>query len=272
MRVTSCPNSCKRCFVTIPSAIPVVRAYNSASAELKLTVCCVRDHAVSVAFSTAQLRRMCFCALLLGLSNRCLCTRSRTSEVSRFRPSSLHLERLSSISQYASNSSHHSHMMSVRSWNMYNNFPTTVLYIARLSLSSSASDSVVGVLLTVGVVTEFCFFQTKNSYHISDVHWSRFHRVFSCCLLDHSTQEENILSPSFSIRPMILIKTCFDKSSTNFKTSLLGPNSKPSSTRMKILCSSHRFGSNSDLSRVGGSSDFPGYSQGVGATMFGALR
>ena len=50
MIITSCPNSCKRCFVTIPSATPVVRAYNSASAELKLTVCCVRDHAVSVAF------------------------------------------------------------------------------------------------------------------------------------------------------------------------------------------------------------------------------
>ena len=149
MRVTSCPNSCMRCFVTIPSAIPVVRAYNSAAAELKLTVCCVRDHAVSVAFSTAQLRRMCFCALLLGLSNRCLCTRSRTSEVSRFRSS------FSRISQYASNSSHHSHMMSVRSWNMYNNFPTTVLYIARLSLSCSTSDSVVGVLFTVGIVTGF---------------------------------------------------------------------------------------------------------------------
>ena len=50
MRITSCPNSCKRCFVTISSAIPVVKAYNSASAELRLTVCCVRDHAVSVAF------------------------------------------------------------------------------------------------------------------------------------------------------------------------------------------------------------------------------
>ena len=50
MRITSCPNSCKRCYVTIPSAPPVVKAYNSASAELKLTVCCVRDHAVSVAF------------------------------------------------------------------------------------------------------------------------------------------------------------------------------------------------------------------------------
>ena len=50
MRITSCPNSCKRCFVTIPLATPVVKAYSSASAELKLTVCCVRDHAVSVAF------------------------------------------------------------------------------------------------------------------------------------------------------------------------------------------------------------------------------
>ena len=50
MGVTSWPNSCNMCFVTIPSATPVVRAYNSASAKLKLTVCCVRDHAVSVAF------------------------------------------------------------------------------------------------------------------------------------------------------------------------------------------------------------------------------
>ena len=49
MRIISCPNSCRRCFVTTQSAIPVVRAYNSASAELKLTVCCVRDHAVSFA-------------------------------------------------------------------------------------------------------------------------------------------------------------------------------------------------------------------------------
>ena len=32
-------------FFTIPSAIPVVKAYNSASAGLKLTDCCVLDHA-----------------------------------------------------------------------------------------------------------------------------------------------------------------------------------------------------------------------------------
>ena len=47
MRINSCPNSCKRCFITILPAIAVARAYNSASAELGLTVCCVRDHAVS---------------------------------------------------------------------------------------------------------------------------------------------------------------------------------------------------------------------------------
>ena len=33
--------------------------------------------AVSVAFPIAQLRRLCFCTLLFGLPNRCLCTRSR---------------------------------------------------------------------------------------------------------------------------------------------------------------------------------------------------
>ena len=34
-------------FATIPSEIPVVKACNSASAELRLTVCCVRDHDVN---------------------------------------------------------------------------------------------------------------------------------------------------------------------------------------------------------------------------------
>ena len=52
-------------FVTILSAIPVVRAFYSASAELRLTVSCVRDHAVSVAFphcTTPPL--VLFCTLL----------------------------------------------------------------------------------------------------------------------------------------------------------------------------------------------------------------
>ena len=47
------------------------------------------------------------------------------------------------------------YMTSARSWHMYNSFPTTVLYIARLSPSSSTSDSVVGVLFTLGVITGF---------------------------------------------------------------------------------------------------------------------
>ena len=48
--VTSYPSSFKRCLVTIHSAVPVVKAYSSASAELKLTDCCVRRHAERVSF------------------------------------------------------------------------------------------------------------------------------------------------------------------------------------------------------------------------------
>ena len=47
------------------------------------------------------------------------------------------------------------YMISARSWHMYNSFPTAVLDTARLSFSSSTSDPVVGVLLTLGVVTGF---------------------------------------------------------------------------------------------------------------------
>ena len=47
------------------------------------------------------------------------------------------------------------YMMSARSWHMYNNFRTTVLYIAHLSPSCSTNDSVVGVLFTLGVITGF---------------------------------------------------------------------------------------------------------------------
>ena len=46
--VTSCPSSFKRCFVTMPSEISAVGAKNSASAELKLTDCCVLDQAERV--------------------------------------------------------------------------------------------------------------------------------------------------------------------------------------------------------------------------------
>ena len=105
-----------------------------------------------------------------------------------------------------------------------------------------------------------------NSYHVSDVLRIRPHRVSSCRSLDHFTQEE-IVSPSFSLRPLVLIKTCFDRSSTSFKTSLLFPNSKTIIDMNENMCSSHRFGSNLDPSGVGGSSDFPGYSQCVGATI-----
>ena len=85
------------------------------------------------------------------------------------------------------------YMTSARSWHMYNNFPTTVLYIARLSPSSSTSDSVVGVLHTWSH-HGFCFFQTKNIYHASDVLRIRFHRVSSCRSLKHSAQETEFVT------------------------------------------------------------------------------
>ena len=44
-RVSSSSQFFQEMFFTIPSAIPVVKAYNSASAGLKLTDCCVLDHA-----------------------------------------------------------------------------------------------------------------------------------------------------------------------------------------------------------------------------------
>ena len=47
------------------------------------------------------------------------------------------------------------YMMSARSWHMYGSFPTAVLHTARLSFSSSSSDSVFGVLLTLVVATGF---------------------------------------------------------------------------------------------------------------------
>ena len=45
------------------------------------------------------------------------------------------------------------YMKSARSWHRYSSFPTAVLYTARFSFPSSTSDSVVGVLFTLGVDT-----------------------------------------------------------------------------------------------------------------------
>ena len=80
MRITSCPNSCKRCFFTIPLAIPVVRAYNSGSAELRLTVCCVRDCAVSVAFLHCTTPPLVLLHVVTWPAQS-LCTLSRTEEI-----------------------------------------------------------------------------------------------------------------------------------------------------------------------------------------------
>ena len=209
MRITLRPNSCKRRFVTIPSATPVVRAYNSASAELKLTVCCVLDHAVSVAFhhcTTPPLVLLHVVACLAQSLSVYTFTNFEGVMISiklfalgaPFKYLTIRFRFIPSLSVghvIFLAVSFTLYMTSARSWHMYNNFPTTVLYIARLSPSSSTSDSVVGVRHH-----GFCFFQTKNIYHVSDVLRIRFHRVSSCRSLNHSTQEINfchLSSPFF---------------------------------------------------------------------------
>ena len=158
MRITSRPNSCKRCFVTIPSATPVVKAYDSASAEQKLTVCCVRDHAVSVAFhhcATPPLVLLHVVAWPAQSLSVCTVTNFGGVMISirllalgaPFRYLTIRFKFVSSLSVghvIVLAVSFTLYMTSARSWHMYNSLPATVLYIARLSPSSSTSDTVVG--------------------------------------------------------------------------------------------------------------------------------
>ena len=152
-------------------------------------------------------------------------------------------------------------MTSARSWHMYNNFPTTVLCVARLSFSSSTSDSV----LTLGVVTGFCFFQTKNSYHVSDVLLIRLHGVASC----RSPRDpgRKCCHPASPFVPRFSSKLALTRvqpvSELHFSVQTLTRHRH----ERKYLCSSHRFGNNLDPSGVGDSSDFPGHSRDACATI-----
>ena len=159
----------KMCFVTIPSATPVVKAYNSASAELKLTVCCVCDHAVSVAFphcTTPPLVPLHVVAWPAQSSSVYTFTNFGGVMISirlfAFGAPFWYLtKRFKFISSLSVGHviflavSFTLYMTSARSWHMCNSFPTIVLCIARFSLSSSTGDSVVGVLFTLGVITGF---------------------------------------------------------------------------------------------------------------------
>ena len=72
----------------------------------------------------------------------------------------------------------------------------------------------------------FCFFQTKNSYHVSDSLPPSILGPFARSLYPG----RELCHPASPFVLMILIKTCFHRSSTKFKSSLPGPNSEPSST------------------------------------------
>ena len=166
-RVTSCPSSFKICFVTIPSEIPVVRACNSASAELKLCDCCVLDHVERVALHhcvtpPVVLLHVC-CCLAQSLSvytfancGNVLISIKHFALWTPYKCCAMRFTFFSSLSEgqvIFLAVSFTLYMMSARSWQMCINFPTGVLYTARFSFSSWTSDSVVGGLFTIGVVT-----------------------------------------------------------------------------------------------------------------------
>ena len=167
MRVTSCPNSSKRCY----------------SATCTFT-CRWLTCPIAVCVHVNE---------LWGCNDfdQALCTRS-AFQVSH---DTLHvfLITLGRTNGFSCCLSFTLYMMSVLSWHMYNSFHMAVLYTARFSFSSSSSDSVVGVLLTPGVATGFCVFQTKNSDNISDVLRVRFNRVPTDCSYDHSAQKELLI-------------------------------------------------------------------------------
>ena len=107
------------------------------------------------------------------------------------------------------------YMKSARSWHMYNRFPTTVLYMA----SSLLSESSRVLLLT-------------NQEHLSrfGCTWDLLPPGILVPFSRSLCSGSKFCHPSSPFFPLIFIKTSFDRSSTSFKTSLLGPNSKPSST------------------------------------------
>ena len=176
-RLTVGPNSCKICFVTIASATPVVRTFYSASAELKLTACCVRDHCCECCIT--PLHNSVTCALARGSLSCPIAVCMHVHELWRCNDFDQALCTRSAFQiflQYASRSSRGSQLdtwsfllfPSRCTWRLLAPgtctivFPTTVLYIARLSPSSSTSDSVVGVLFTLGVITGFASSQPRT--------------------------------------------------------------------------------------------------------------
>ena len=216
-RVTWYRSCFKRCFVTNPSEIPVVRAYNSASAELKLTDCCVLDQAERVALPHCVTSPLVllhdWCCLAQSLSvytftngGLLLISIKRFALGTPFRYLAMRFTFISTLSvghMILLAVSFILYMMSARSWHMYSSFPTAVLYTDRFSFSSSTSVSVVDVLFTLGVDTGLESF--KPSTAITSRMYFGFastgiHEPFS-----QSLCREQILSPSFFNRPTIRI-------------------------------------------------------------------
>ena len=223
------PVLCKRCFVTILSAIPVVRVCNSASAELKITAGCVLEHAEGVALP------LCVTAPLVllresgaVLSSRCLCTRSRTDQTLCSRDTfevscdalHVHLVALSGTEDLSCCFLHAVHDVSTHK---YNCFLAAVLYTPRFSFSSLTSDSLVGVLFRLGVATGLESSRPKHGNHVSDVLGICLNRVSTSLSHDHFAKKENLIAQS--LQSPRQCASCIDptKVQLNAKCSMLGP-------------------------------------------------
>ena len=164
-----------RCFFTIPLKIPVVKAYKSASAELRLTDCYVLDQAEMVPLLH------CVSPPLVLLHVWCCPAQS------------LSVYTFTNGGNVLISMKHFAFRPSFRY--MYNSFPTAVLYTARFSFSSSTNDSVVLVLFTL---VDTSLESSRPSTAIT----SRMHFGFAStehprAVLSVTQPRKKILSPSF---------------------------------------------------------------------------
>ena len=136
---------------TISSAIPVVQAYKSASAEHELTDRCVRDHAERVALLQLHFSTACalashglpwpvaVCVHVHGLWEYQMTSVKHFALGTPFKYRVMRCMLISSLSagqrimravSFTLHVSFTLYMMSARSWQVYNGFPTAVLHTA----------------------------------------------------------------------------------------------------------------------------------------------
>ena len=202
----------------------VVRAYNSASAQLKLTVCCVLDHAVRDAFHHCTNSPLVLLHVV-ACPAQSLSVYTFTNfegvmiSIRLFAPGALFKYLTIRFRFISSLSVGHVIFLAVF-LHAVHDICSFLAHVQQFSHNCSVHCSSFTFQLNEPFCRwrplhtwshhGLCFFQSKNIHHVSDVLRIRFHRVSSCLSLNHSVWEI-IFSPVFSILLVILIKICFDE-------------------------------------------------------------